>query len=96
MIALSRVGGAASTIVETATPVRQSAAAKPALTGIAAEGLSSASVQWPDAPEIKLVKDGGEWKLTAPVTARVDRFEALNFGNLATSEVKETPASIAS
>ena len=41
-------------------------AAKPALTGIAADGLSSASVQWPDAPEIKLVKQGGQWRLTAP------------------------------
>ena len=69
---------------------KQSAAAKPALTAIAAEGLSSASVQWPDAPEIKLVKQGGQWQLSAPVSARADRFEVLNFSNLATAEVKET------
>lgn len=69
---------------------KQKNAPKPTLTALAAEGLSSASVAWPDAPEIKLVKAGGEWRLTAPVAARVDRFEALNFGNLATSEVKET------
>lgn len=69
---------------------KQKNAAKPALTGIAADGLSSASVQWPDAPEIKLVKQGGHWQLTAPVAARADRFEVLNFGNLASAEVKET------
>lgn len=69
---------------------KQKNAPKPTLTGLAAEGVSSASVAWPDAPEIKLVREGGEWTLTAPVAARVDRFEALNFGNLATSEVKET------
>jgi len=69
---------------------KQKNAPKPTLTGLAAEGVSSASVAWPDAPEIKLVKTDGHWRLTAPVSARADRFEALNFGNLATSEVKET------
>ena len=47
-------------------------------------------MQWPDAPEIKLVKQGGQWQLSAPVSARADRFEVLNFSNLATAEVKET------
>lgn len=63
---------------------------KPTLTALGADGVSSASVAWPDAPEIKLVREHGAWRLTAPVAARVDRFEALNFGNLATAEVKET------
>lgn len=69
---------------------KQKDAPKPTLTALGAEGVSSASVAWPDAPEIKLVKEHGAWRLTAPVAARVDRFEALNFGNLATTEVKET------
>lgn len=69
---------------------KQKNAPKPTLTALGAEGVSSASVAWPDAPEITLVKEHGAWRLTAPVAARVDRFEALNFGNLATAEVKET------
>ena len=69
---------------------KQKDAPKPTLTALGADGVSSASVAWPDAPEIKLVKEHGAWRLTAPVAARVDRFEALNFGNLATTEVKET------
>lgn len=63
---------------------------KPPLTALGAEGLSSASVAWPDAPEIRLLKEGDQWRLTAPVSARVDRFEALNFGNLATTEIKDS------
>lgn len=69
---------------------KQKNAPKPTLTGLAADGVSSASVAWPDAPEIKLTRQGSEWRLTAPVLARVDRFEALNFGNLASAEIKET------
>ena len=69
---------------------KQKNAPKPTLTALGAEGVSSASVAWPDAPEIKLVKEHGAWRLTAPVAARVDRFEALSFGNLATTEVQDT------
>lgn len=69
---------------------KQKNAPKPSLTGLGANGVSRASVAWPDAPEIRLERQGEQWRLTAPVTARVDRFEALNFGNLATTQIRET------
>jgi hypothetical protein len=42
---------------------KQKNAPKPSLTGLGANGVSRASVAWPDAPEIRLERQGEQWQI---------------------------------
>lgn len=61
---------------------------KSTLTVLAAEGVSKIVIEWPGSPTIALDKQGAEWRLTAPVQARADRFEAVGATSLASIEVQ--------
>lgn len=60
------------------------------LTPLAAEGVNKIVMEWPGSPTITLEKQGGDWQLTTPVKARVDRFEAVGATSLASTEVQST------
>ena len=59
------------------------------LTPLAVEGVNKIVVEWPGSPTIQLEKNADEWRLTAPVAARADRFEAVGATSLASTKVQE-------
>lgn len=63
---------------------------KQTLTSLAAEGVNKIVMEWPDSPTITLEKQGGDWRLSTPVKARADRFEAVGATSLASTEVQST------
>lgn len=58
------------------------------LTPLAVEGVTKIVVEWPGSPVIRLEKTADEWRLTAPVEARADRFEAVGATSLASTKVQ--------
>ncbi|MGH8539429.1 MAG: DUF4340 domain-containing protein [Stenotrophobium sp.] len=68
----------------------------PPLTPYTKATLNSVVIDHPGAPEIKLEKKSGVWKLLTPVLADTDSFEMNAFPDLATLKVKSsyTPAQV--
>jgi hypothetical protein len=62
----------------------------PPLTPLQQAEVSSIELAHPDAPLIRLEKQGTAWRLTAPVSAPADDFEVSSLVNLATLEIKRS------
>ena len=60
------------------------------LTTLAVDAVDTITIAHPDAPTIKLHKDGMVWKLVEPVQALADPFEVATLANLATQETRRT------
>lgn len=60
------------------------------LTALTPAALNKIRIEWPDSPAIELKKTGDTWFLTAPVSARADRFEVQAAAELASLKVAET------
>ena len=62
--------------------------AGPPLTPFAAEAVTRITLEWPNAPAIKLEKQNGRWQLVAPVIAEADEFEVNAILGLAGRETQ--------
>lgn len=60
----------------------------PPLTPLKSADVSRIAIEHPDAAAIKLEKNGGPWRLTAPVQAETDPFEVNSLVSLATLETQ--------
>lgn len=61
----------------------------PPLTALTADALTKITLTHPDAPAVTLEKQGGAWRLTAPVKAPADEFEVAALTSLATAASKD-------
>ncbi len=59
---------------------------KPALTALRAEAIQKISIERPGQPPIVLEKTGEQWRLTAPLAARANRFRIENLVRIAGAE----------
>jgi hypothetical protein len=64
----------------------------PPLTSLSQDAVTSISIAHPDTPEIKLSKQDGSWRLTAPVDAPTDPFEVSSLVGLAKLDVERSLA----
>ncbi len=66
-------------------PGVETPAPKPALTALRAEAIQKISVERPGQPPIVLEKTGEQWRLTAPLAARANRFRVDNLTRIASA-----------
>lgn len=67
-------------------PGGETPAPKPALTALHTEAIQRISIERPGQPPIVLEKTGEQWRLTAPLAARANRFRAEDLTRIASAE----------